>query len=90
MVLELVDIVDTETHDIFIGRIIESKRFKTTTPMSYLYYQEHKDELIKVETEEGKTAFVCTVCGYVYYGEELPSNFICPRCGVGSSAFVKK
>ena len=58
--------------------------------MSYQYYQEHKDEFLKVKTKEGKTAYVCTVCGYIYYGEELPKDFKCPMCGVGASAFLKK
>jgi rubrerythrin len=58
--------------------------------MSYQYFQEHKDELIKTTTEQGKTAWVCTICGYVYYGEELPDDFTCPICGVTKDLFVKK
>ena len=58
--------------------------------MSYGYYQEHKEELIKITTETGKTAWVCTVCGYVYYGEEIPDDFKCPICGVDKSLFKKK
>ena len=58
--------------------------------MSYGYYQEHKDELLKVTTEQGKTAWVCSVCGYVYYGEELPEDFKCPLCGVGKEYFRKQ
>ena len=87
---EVVDIVDTKTHDIFIGKILKSERFNDFKPMSYQYYQEHKDEFLKVKTKEGKTAYVCTVCGYIYYGEELPKDFKCPMCGVGASAFLKK
>ena len=41
-------------------------------------------------TEAGKTAWVCTICGYVYYGEELPEDFVCPICGVGKELFQKK
>ena len=40
-------------------------------------------------TEKGQTAWICTVCGYVYYGEELPENFKCPVCGVDKSLFKK-
>ena len=58
--------------------------------MLYQDYQLHKDELLKVETESGKTAWICTVCGYVYYGDTLPDDFVCPKCGVGKSAFEKK
>ena len=58
--------------------------------MSYQYYQEHKEELLKVTTEEGKTAWICTICGYIYYGEDLPEDFQCPICGVGKEYFKKK
>ena len=34
--------------------------------------------------------FVCTVCGYVYEGEELPEDFICPLCGVGADMFEEQ
>lgn len=90
MECQVVDIVDTETHDIFIGKILQSERFNNEEPLSYLDYQNHKDEYLKVETKEGKTAWICTVCGYIYYGSELPSNFKCPVCGVGASAFERK
>ena len=58
--------------------------------MTYAYYQEHKDELTKTTTTQGKTAWVCTVCGYVYYGDEVPDDFICPLCGLGKAYFKKK
>ena len=47
-------------------------------------------ELMKIKTEEGKTAWVCTICGYIYYGEELPDDFKCPMCGVPKELFKKK
>ncbi len=90
MVLELVDVIDTKTHDIFIGRIIEDKRFNNEEPISYQYYQEHKEEFIKVKTENKKTAWICTICSYVYYGDELPLDFKCPVCGANANAFEKK
>lgn len=90
MILEIVDIIDVETHNIFIGRVIDEVRFNNEEAMLYQDYQLHKDELLKVETENGKTAWVCTVCGYVYYGDTLPDDFVCPKCGVGKNAFEKK
>lgn len=87
---QVVDIVDTNTHNIFIGKVVKSERFKNFEPMTYQYYREHKDELLKVKTSENKTAYVCTLCGYVYYGETLPDDFICPICGAGKDAFIKK
>lgn len=90
MICEIVDTIENDTHTLFIGKIVEADVFEEKEPMSYGYYQEHKDELLKVTTEKGKTAWVCTVCGYVYYGEELPEDFKCPLCGVGKELFKKK
>lgn len=90
MLCEIVDIIDAETHDLFIGRLIEADKFSDEEEMTYNYYQEHKEELLKVKTEVGNTVFVCSVCGYVYYGEELPEDFKCPVCGVDKKLFNKK
>lgn len=90
MVCEIIDSVDNDTHTLFIGRLIEADMFEDKEPMSYGYYQEHKEELLKVTTEQGKTAWICTVCGYIYYGEQLPEDYKCPICGVGRELFQKK
>lgn len=90
MICEIVDSIDNDTHTLFIGKLIEADVFNDKKPMSYAYYQENKNDLIKVTTEKGKTAWVCTICGYVYYGEELPDDFKCPMCGVGKALFKLK
>lgn len=90
MVCEIIDSIDNDTHTLFIGKLIHADVYKDEEAMSYQYFQEHKDELIKVTTEKGKTAWVCTICGYVYYGEELPNDFKCPICGVDKDLFTKK
>ena len=90
MVCEIVDSIENDTHTLFIGKIIEADVFEENEAMSYGYYQEHKEELLKVTTENGRTAWFCSICGYVYYGEELPENFKCPVCGVGKELFHKK
>lgn len=90
MICEKVDTIENETHTLFIGKLIEADIYKDGEAMSYGYYQEHKDELIKVKTEKGKTAWVCMMCGYVYYGETLPDDFKCPMCGVGKEFFERK
>lgn len=90
MICEKVDAIENETHTLFIGKLVEADVYKDEEAMSYGYYQEHKDELLKVTTEKGKTAWVCTICGYIYYGETLPEDFKCPVCGVSSDLFEKK
>lgn len=89
--LSVEDTIENETHTVFIcryesGDILDEEDEELT----YNYYQKHKEEFQKVETTEGKTAWVCTVCGYVVYQEELPDDFTCPVCGVDKSLFEKK
>ena len=90
MVCEIVDRIDNDTHTLFIGKIIEADKFKDDKEMTYGYYQEHKEDILKVKTEKGETAWVCMACGYVYYGEELPEDFGCPVCRLGREMFKKK
>ena len=52
--------------------------------MTYAYYHEHVKP--KPQTE-GKKGYVCKICGYVYEGETLPEDFICPLCKHGASDF---
>lgn len=90
LVFEKVDTIENETHTLFLGRLVAGKLLDDAAPMSYGYYREHKEELLRVKTEKGQTAWVCTVCGYVYYGEELPADYVCPICSVDASLFVKQ
>jgi len=90
MICDVIDMIENETHTLFIGKLIEGDMFKNDEPMSYNYYQEHKEELLKVETENGKTAWICSICGYIYYGDVLPDDFECPVCGVNKDFFDKK
>lgn len=90
MVCEKVDAIDTETHTLYIGRMVEADVFSDGEPMTYTYYQEHKEALTKSTSEQGETAWVCTVCGYVYYGDEVPDDYKCPLCGLGKEYFKKQ
>ena len=90
MVCEIVDSIDNDTHTLFIGKMVEADIFEEKEAMSYGYYQKHKEELLKVTTENGKTAWICTICNYIYYGDELPDDFKCPVCGVGKELFKKE
>lgn len=90
MICEKIDSIDNDTHTLFIGKLVGCDVFSNEEAMSYQYFQENKDDLIKVTTEKGKTAWVCTVCGYVQYDEELDDNFTCPICGVPKDMFIKK
>ena len=90
MICDVIDTIENETHTLFIGRMVEGDVFSDEEPMTYGYYQAHKDELLAVTTEKGKTAWICNLCGYIYYGDELPEGFICPVCSASSEYFSKK
>ena len=90
MICEKIESIDNDTHTLFIGRLIDCDLFSDDKEMTYGYYQEHKDELLKITTSGGKTLWVCTICGYVYEGEELPLDYKCPKCGVPRELFERK
>lgn len=76
--------VDLGTHGLFICSVTEARVISDAPSMTYAYYQEHVKP--KPETE-GKKGFVCKVCGYVYEGDTLPEDFICPLCKHGAADF---
>ncbi len=83
--LKVEDYVDLDTHGMFLCTITEARVISAAETMTYTYYQEHVKP--KPQTD-GKKGFVCTVCGYVYEGDTLPEDFICPLCKHGASDFA--
>ena len=83
--LEVEDYVDLDTHGMFICKVIEAKKINNNSTLTYNYYQAN----VKPKPEEKKKGYVCKVCGYVYEGDELPEDFICPLCKHGASDFEK-
>ena len=84
MSLKVEDYVDLDTHGMFICTVTEARVLTDRPTMTYTYYQENVKP--KPETE-GKKGYVCKICGYVYEGDELPEDFICPLCKHGASDF---
>ena len=82
--LKVEQYVDLDTHGMFICSITEARVLSSAETMTYTYYQNHVKP--KPQTD-GKKGFVCKVCGYVYEGEELPEDFICPLCKHGAADF---
>ncbi len=82
--LKVEDSVDLGTHVMFICAVTEARVLSKADTMTYTYYQ--KNVKPKPQTE-GKKGFVCTVCGYVYEGDELPEDFVCPLCKHGPADF---
>ena len=84
MSLKVEDYVDLGTHGMFICSVTEARVINDRETMSYTYYQNNVKP--KPETE-GKKGFVCKVCGYIYEGDELPADYICPLCKHGAADF---
>ena len=82
--LKVEQYIDLGTHGMFICEVTEARVVSDADTMTYTYYQEHVKP--KPQTE-GKKGWVCTICGYVYEGEELPEDFICPLCKHGAADF---
>ncbi|MBQ8898665.1 MAG: flavin reductase [Clostridia bacterium] len=84
MSLEVEQYVDLDTHGMFICSVTEARVISDRPTMTYTYYQNNVKP--KPETE-GKKGYVCKVCGYVYEGDVLPEDFVCPLCKHGSADF---
>lgn len=76
--------LDLGTHIMFLCTVTEARVISDTETMTYTYYQNH----VKPKPEsEGKKGFVCKVCGYIYEGDVLPEDFVCPLCKHGAADF---
>ncbi len=84
MSLKVENYIDLDTHGMFICSVTEARVLSDKDTMTYTYYQNNVKP--KPETE-GKKGWVCKICGYVYEGEELPEDFICPLCKHGVADF---
>ena len=83
--LEVENYIDLGTHGMFICKVTESRVLSDKETMTYTYYQKN----VKPKPEQKKKGWVCKVCGFVYEGEELPEDYICPLCKHGASDFEK-
>lgn len=82
--LKVENYIDLDSHGMFICSVTEARVMNNKETMTYEYYQ--KNVKPKPDTD-GKKGFVCKVCGYVYEGDVLPDDYICPLCKHGASDF---
>ncbi len=79
--------IEFETHTLFIADVTEARQLSEVPSMTYAYYFANvKPKPSKLEEQHG---WVCKICGYVYEGEDLPADFICPLCKHGAEDFEK-
>jgi flavin reductase (DIM6/NTAB) family NADH-FMN oxidoreductase RutF len=83
---DVLEIMDFDSHIVFKAMLTESKTLNNKESMTYDYY--HRNVKPKPQVAE-KQGYRCVICGYVYEGEPLPPDFICPLCKHGAADFVK-
>ena len=86
MSLKVEQYVDLDTHGMFICSVTEARVINNAETMTYTYYHNHVKP--KPDTD-GKKGYVCKICGYVYEGDKLPEDYVCPLCKHGASDFEK-
>ena len=82
--LKVAEYVDLGTHGMFICDVTESRVLSSTPTMTYTYYQENVKPKPAAPKSKG---YVCKICGYVYEGDPLPEDFVCPWCKHPASDF---
>lgn len=82
--LEVDEYIDLDTHGMFISAVTEAQNLSKVETMTYTYYQSN----VKPKPQPAKKkGWVCKICGYVYEGDPIPSDFICPLCKHPASDF---
>jgi flavin reductase (DIM6/NTAB) family NADH-FMN oxidoreductase RutF/rubredoxin len=80
--------LDLGSHMLFVAEVTDALTLSDEPPCTYAHYHAAiKPKPAAKAPENGKKQWVCTVCGYVYEGEELPDDFICPLCKHGKEDF---
>ena len=89
MSCQVVTTMDLGTHTLFVADVLEGGVLSQVPSATYAYYQSNIKPKPPVSGGEsgGKKRWVCKVCGYVYEGEELPVDYICPLCKHPASDF---
>ena len=100
LVCEVENIIDANTHEIIVARVIDTKKYNEDKEMTYRYYHEvikgkapkkaPTYEEVESPKSTGKYKYVCDLCGYtIETDEELSDDFVCPLCGADRTHFTK-
>ena len=82
--------VDLGTHTLFIAAVTDMNVLSDVPSVTYTYYQDHiKPKPQAAAKPAGKPAWRCKICGYIYEGETLPDDFVCPLCKHPADDFEK-
>lgn len=85
---KVIDALDYGTHTLFVAELTEAVKLSAEPSLTYTYYFEHvKPKPQPKPNSQSKRGFICKICGYIYEGDELPPDFICPVCKHGAQDF---
>ena len=100
-ICKVINIIETSTHTVFLGEIIKMDGYSNSNPMTYKYYHEKLkgtspknaptyQEINEIKKEEQSVKkWKCKICGYVYEGDKVPEDYICPICGQPHTEFYE-
>ncbi len=89
MSAKVIEAHDYGSHTLFVAELTEAEVLRDEPSVTYAYYFEHIKPKPQPKIEEEKHGYVCKICGYVYEGDTLPPDFICPLCKHGAEDFEK-
>ncbi len=80
---------DFGSHTVFKVLLVDAKQFNDKESLTYSYYHKHINPKNKIAKENEGKGYMCTICGYIHEGEELPDDIVCPLCLHGAADFIK-
>lgn len=78
--------IDVGSHTLFLSEVEDAKVLSKSESVTYSYYQ---SSIKPKPNKEVKKGYRCKVCGYIYEGDVLPEDFVCPICKHGASDFER-
>jgi flavin reductase (DIM6/NTAB) family NADH-FMN oxidoreductase RutF len=81
--------IDLKTHTMFIAQLVEAECLSDIPTVTYDFYQKNIKPRPEKQSDSPKKGWRCKICGYIYEGENLPQDFICPLCKHGAQDFEK-
>ncbi|MGN0361246.1 MAG: flavin reductase [Bilifractor sp.] len=86
---KVIQTMDLGTHTLFLADVTDGEILSKVPSATYTYYFANIKPKPEVKPEEKKKGWICTICGYIYEGDELPADFICPICKHPASDFKR-
>lgn len=81
---KVTDMVDLGSHTMFIAEVTDGEVLSDKASATYAFYHANiKPDSKPVE----KKGYICVICGYIYEGDPLPADFVCPICKHGVEDF---